>query len=671
VKRSRILILLIGIIVILAAAALTLFIITKAQHRSVQNISQIAQPSTPLVDVSTLQTFPTKSASSADVSHVGGDLIPPTNSWLSGMVLQKTPLAVYPMPLSFLAKDTGFEIGLPTVLSTPTIITGEHVPGIIANIQGATTFRLTRYDKISATLTYYNGMGPLGSLTLAEGSPYVFYHPATSTTLTLNNVTSVKSSDSSYLRYTNNGHDYVIVAGKGSSIKITGTTAIIATSRNSLVTFYALSSGSNDSLKNLAGNELAGVGTSYSSDSMHSNTIFNYKTSNNKPTVFATMSYENEINSGELLATYDSVYGPMRATEGNEFTTQVTLQQPSDELNLSKLTGAQKQIIMNNLVQDVASTSITAPDSYYSGKELARAATLLDIAEQLHQADSITKLKTILNAAFATRLSPSFFYYDSTLKGMAAITPGFGSEDFNDHDFHYGYFIYAASILGKYDENFVTKYQKQINLLVADIASYDLMTNFPIDRYYDAYAGHSWAAGLAPFPDGNNQESSSEAINAWNGVALWATLTHNPGLGSSATWMLSNEAATARSAWRSVDTNASYLKNYTSPLASLNFGGKRTYTTFFSDEPNAKLGIQLLPLSPMMLSFSSDKNISQTVNSSIKNDNFNVALGDYDLMYLALSDPSKAASLVNKQQDAFIDDGNSRTYMDAWIFSLE
>ena len=39
---------------------------------------------------------------------------------------------------------------------------------------------------------------------------------------------------------------------------------------------------------------------------------------------------------------------------------------------------------------------------------------------------------------------------------------------------------------------------------------------------FDPYRGHSWASGPSPFASGNNQESSSEAVAAWNGLALWA-----------------------------------------------------------------------------------------------------------------------------------------------------
>ena len=48
---------------------------------------------------------------------------------------------------------------------------------------------------------------------------------------------------------------------------------------------------------------------------------------------------------------------------------------------------------------------------------------------------------------------------------------------------------------------------------------------FPFLRNFDPYAGHSWASGHAKFGDGNNNESSSEAMNAWGGLILWGEAT--------------------------------------------------------------------------------------------------------------------------------------------------
>lgn len=620
-----------------------------------------------LVDRQTLEKLPKRDNSSVDRSRVPDALLPPTNSWLSGMVLQANPKAVYPMPLSFLAKNSGFEVGLPRVTSTDKVISGGHVAGMDVTVAQAANFQLSRYDKVSATLSYQTAdRAELGKLTLAEGSPYVFYRAKEEHALTIPSVDIVKSSTSNYLRYTRAGHDYAVVTQPGVQMTVTGKTATIRLSKDNLVTFYALSNGNDDELRKYAGNELASVEVGYDDGGK---TSLEYTTANGQSTVFAAMPYR-DVTTGETTGdTYDSIYGSMQLRRGTTLTTTAQAITPGNTLDVSRLSQEHKQQLIETLKKDVASTDIVPTDSYYAGKQLARAANLLDIAVQLDQKEAVATLKSRLNAAFARRLTSEYWYYDSELKGVAAATTAFGSEDFNDHHFHYGYFIYAASILGRHDANFLRSSQKQIDLLVADIASYEPTSEFPVRRNYDPYAGHSWAAGLAPFDDGNNQESSSEAIQAWNAVALWGQLTSNAQLEKSGKWLLANEAATARSAWRHVTTDVPALDNYTSPIASLSFGGKRTYSTFFSDEPNAKLGIQLIPLNPAMREFTSDGDeVRRLVDSSIIDNNFNVALGDYVLMYSALADPKKAAERASAQQDRFIDDGNSRTYMQAWIY---
>ena len=115
-SRKKLIIIIGGVAGVGIAAIITIFILMNKQ------IIPNQLTTTPLVDKATLASLPQKSGSSASTARIDKSIIPPTNSWISGMVLQKTPLPVYPMPLSFLAKDTGFEIGLPTVQSQPTVL---------------------------------------------------------------------------------------------------------------------------------------------------------------------------------------------------------------------------------------------------------------------------------------------------------------------------------------------------------------------------------------------------------------------------------------------------------------------------------------------------------------------------------------------------------------------
>lgn len=640
-------------------------------NRNTTNGLGLFSSDTSILNKNALKELPTKAASMASLNRIAEGVQPPTNSWISGLALQEKPLAVFPMPLSIQALDTGFQIGLPTIVSDAKTITGGHVAGIEVLVEGATQFQLSRFDKTSASLTYSKGEQALGKLTIAQGSPYVFYRAGSDSVLRVVNTEGGKVVNGEYT-FKKGNRTYSIATHSNAKLSADGGQVTVTVPKGGLATFYALPEGSTDMLAENSGNEVTGVKITHEEKDGQSLTKFKYETANQKPTVVSTMAYQTANGGEKVDLAYQSIYGDMQSRRGNEFTTTVPLISASNQLSLGKLSDEEKRLVISDLQADSQDITIEAQDSYFAGKQLARAAMLYGIAKQLDQADVATQLESVLKREFSARLGKNYFYYDTDLKGVAALTAAFGSEDFNDHHFHYGYFIYAASILGKYDKSFVDEYKDEVNLLVADIASYETYPEFPVERTYDPYSAHSWAAGLSPFQDGNNQESSSEALNAYNGVALWAEVIGNKTLKQNGQWMLSNETATANTAWRSVDTSASYLKNYTSPVASLNFGGKRTYSTFFSDESNTKLGIQLIPMSPVMETFKADNGgIKEKLAKQDKPNNYNVALGDYLLMYLALSDKAAAIQALDRQTDEFIDDGNSRTYLRAWIYSQD
>lgn len=622
-----------------------------------------------ILDRPTLDRLPKQAVSSASLARLSDTITPPTNSWISGMVLQDKPMAVYPMPLSFQATDTGFSIGLPTITSTATTISGGHSAGIDATIKDASSFTLTRFDRTSATITYRSAMTDLGYLTMTQGSPYVFYHAMADTEILVDKAVDVQTKDGAH-RFTVNKKEYVLSPHDQTTIRVQDDQIRATVPKGSLLTFYALPAGQEDTLKEFAGNEVNSVAVDIDENADESRTKFTYSTENNQPTIVSFLPYLAIKDGKKIEPAFQSIYGDMNTYQGTTFQTTAPLITASSKLDLDDISKEEKSLLIADLLADSQKVTVEPQDSYFAAKQVARIANLLRIAKQLNQDEVSTRLQSALKKELTNRLGKDYFYYDTELKGIAAKTKAFGSEDFNDHHFHYGYFIYAASILGEYDPSFMSEYKNEVNLLVADIASYETYKEFPVMRNYDPYSAHSWAAGLAPFQDGNNQESSSEAIHAWNAVTLWAKLIGNKTLEDGAQWMLSGETSTASKAWRNVDTSPDYLSSYTSPEASLSFGGKRTYTTFFSDESNAKLGIQLIPMSPVMEVFASDGNaISSKLAAQDNPSDFNVVLGDYLIMYLALKDRSAASSALDRQQDSFIDDGNSRTYLRAWIYA--
>ncbi|HMH59179.1 MAG TPA: glycosyl hydrolase, partial [Galbitalea sp.] len=375
-----------------------------------------------------------------------------------------------------------------------------------------------------------------------------------------------------------------------------------------------------------------------------------------------------------------SVYGSLSLCAGPTLSWASPKVSPSDSLDSARLSTADKTELRAQLTKDIRATEPLPTDTYYGGKALYRLANLLTIAHDVGDTSSAATLQAKLDAALkrwatpngcATR-SSQCFVYDPKAKGLVGLQASFGSDQFNDHDFHYGYFLYAASVAVKYDPSLRAPIEPVMDLLAADIGTAHTSRSFPTRRLFDAYAGHSWASGYAPFADGNNQESSSEAVDAWNGLALWGKTTDNPDLETEAEWMLSAEAASAKADWTNFDRSDPVYSGYQHGVVGINWGGKRDYATWFSADANAKLGIQLIPMSPASTYLAGDPSrIEQNIAAAAPS-GFDVALGDYLLMYSALEGPSQASSALTRARTLpakYIDDGDSRSYLMAWIMT--
>ncbi len=165
--------------------------------------------------------------------------------------------------------------------------------------------------------------------------------------------------------------------------------------------------------------------------------------------------------------------------------------------------------------------------------------------------------------------SAQCFVYDPEWRGVVGQAPSFGSEEFNDHHFHYGYFLYAAGVLAAHDPSLVD------DARAGDGPARGRHRSGHRHRLDAAGCGCSTSTrrtpgrpGTAPFADGNNQESSSEAVTAWAGLALWADAAGDDALAAQAAWLLSLEAAGAR---RVLDR----LRHRTLPLEGFAHGSCR------------------------------------------------------------------------------------------------
>ena len=253
-------------------------------------------------------------------------------------------------------------------------------------------------------------------------------------------------------------------------------------------------------------------------------------------------------------------------------------------------------------------------DPYAFGQSMAGIAYMGLVANEVNDASSAKEALDFCKSVLETWLtgdnwknSENSFVYDTTWGGIVSKNgienpaKDYGNGYYNDHHFHYGYFIYTAAVIGKTDPEWVNQHQEAILGLVRDIANpSDQDPSFTSLRHTDFFRGHSWANGLFALGDGRNQESTSEAVNAWYAISLLGQVLNNPEIENIGKMLLSMEIVSAQEYWQIPNSN----KNYPSDLARLGVGvnqwsTKIDFFSFFGTEAEYSFGIEALPFTPI------------------------------------------------------------------------
>ena len=244
-----------------------------------------------------------------------------------------------------------------------------------------------------------------------------------------------------------------------------------------------------------------------------------------------------------------------------------------------------------------------AGGSYFGLKELGRLASVAEVAGAVGAGAQRTAALARLRPQLADWLTYSgaadgrYFGYDKVWGGLIAVPAEFGAQDYNDHHFQYGYLVRAAAVLAAADPGFARDYGDVVDLIVRDYAgslAIGPASGLPPFRAFNAYLGSSAASGLVPFADGNNQESSSEAVAAWEAVVRWGLVRGNTAMTTYGVAHYALESATARMYW--LGEGLTRPAGYRHTTAGIVWDAKVDYATWFDPKPESILGIQLLPL---------------------------------------------------------------------------
>jgi len=305
---------------------------------------------------------------------------------------------------------------------------------------------------------------------------------------------------------------------------------------------------------------------------------------------------------------YPTLRGEMVGVVGSSWTLQESL--PTITWSAPRPVAADKVDTVKAALAADASEVPVAKDPYFFGKQIAKLGRLALIADELGEAATAAALREQMRNSLNPWLdgqNENPLKYDSvwggicSASGLASSGADFGNGWYNDHHFHYGYFLYAAAALGKGDKAWLEAKKAAITDLARDIANpSEKDTSFTRFRNMDWFEGHSWAAGLFEFGDGRNQESTSEAVNAWYGLYLLGLAMGDVNMENVGRVLLASEIRSTQKYYHIKTGSSVYPEPFAAnKVVGVLWGTKVDYATFFGSGPELIHGIQMIPFTPI------------------------------------------------------------------------
>lgn len=651
-----------------------------------------------------------------------------TNDWLSSVLWVPFSESLYAHPLAYKFTKSGLKVSMPKTQYSKDIDgdvevirkLDENVPGTIDFTVSSDNFnpadaRVDKFSDWSADVVMADGAKNIIA-TIAHGSPYTYFNfTGCNPNISFNSIPEITQKGNTLIVKAN-GNYYGFFAPTGSTWSEIGTGSITCNLPAGKRYFSLALLPSKDAFeyyKERAYAFIVNTEVQWDYYDEDSSVVTNYKFTTeakegtNRDTIFALYPHQWRDNTfiSPMSYTYESIRGLMKTVSGQGFQTKYTyngMLPNMPGLDSSDTAGIEK---LKRMVDDFESNKIAFTvensgfDTYWTGKTLNELSQVLPIAEQV--GDTVASEKII--AAIKVKLEDFFtaesnekvfydsneknnlFYYNNNWGALIGYDASYGSQnELNDHHFHYGYFIYAASQIALRDREWAkeSNWGTMVKLLIKDIANCNRKdSRFPFLRNFDPYAGHSWASGHAKFVDGNNQESSSEAINAWAGIIQWGEATGDSTLRDLGIYLYTTEIKALNNYWFDIygDTRDS---QYVNVDTSMIWGSKNVHTTWWTNDPIQVHGINWLPITGASLYLGTDPEYVKKNYDSVWRewDNWlKIRPGDqngdlklwHDIMcsYYALYDPQEAISKWDEK--AAPESGESTVHTYHWLHSLK
>ena len=639
----------------------------------------------------------------------------PTNQWYSNLMYPGKPEPVFAHPLSVRALPQGLEVALPVRIAVETErrdteIHAAHRNPIVVTPTAFTsgTHRLSDHDDWSIEIDWARGDDRLRAR-VAHGSPYVQFILSTGgfqVALPLGASAAPDPGLPHALRVKVGATSYAVFAPSGTPWSRTGesTWQALPPSGRGYLSLAALPDERPETFELMTRHAFAflnGTKVDWAYDSRDSRVTTRF-TASTRPMegeerrpllgLYPHHWFRNPLVEGRLGPAFDTLRGRIRLLADNTFTTQTTYQGfvprwPGVQLSVSPAGKDLPGVMDSDMTNARRMMLEIGKGSYWQGKGLQRILKLADVFEAQGDVRGRDRLIDLVRRRMESWFSgadrKTYFLRDTTIGTVLAYPEEYFSvEQMNDHHFHYGYWIRSAAEIALRDPEWAAPHRwgGVVDLLIEDIATTQRGSReFPFLRNFDPYEGHSWASGNAMGGWGNNQESSSEAVNAWVGLILWGEVQGRKDLRDLGIWLYTTEIEAIQHYW--FDIHRLVLPpEYRSAEVSMLFGGKIAHNTWWTDEPRQIKGINLLPITTAStyLGFN-PAFVRRSLGTLEEESRIYAARGkaakpadiwqDIFAKYLALVDPEEA--LKRWDRWGSVELGDTRSHALHWMLTLQ
>lgn len=624
----------------------------------------------------------------------------PTNDWWSNEVANPHAPGFFNYPLALRSQSDGLDI--------INNLTGQGITAdrpLTIGVEGLTTYNgttISDYSDWTVTVNWHSDSAGDMDATIGLGMPFVYFTKDSSAPVTVNVVMGNASIRGNILCVSGsyNKASYIIYAPSGSTWNQNGRTFTSTLNGKNYWSAVMLQSGHD---AEAFADKLAPFAFVFPGDTR---TEWNYDRSTGKvETTYIITPDVKEGDSDKFLCgllphhltnltgsgpefvglEYSTVRGRLAMAACNEFKTSLTFHGilpslpmiSSEAIPVEELKRLTREICEDNGFADWT-------DSYNDGQLLMRMVQTAEAAKSAGDEEGFRLAFDLVRNQLERWLTYKdgdidfLFYYHEPWQTMLGYPAGHGQDsNINDHNFHWGYFIRAAAFIAQYDPKWIEGWGDMINLLVRDVASADRNDPmFPYLRAFSPYAGHCWANGTASLSLGNDQESTSEAMQFNTALILWADAINDSDLRDLGVYLYVTELSAIDEYW--FDIHRTNLDpGFSSVLASRVFGNAYDDENFWGGGIAGSYGIQIYPVHAGSFYLAHDADYHSRLWNSmtertkiLQNDSNPNIWYDTWLRYLAMTDPREALKLYDSCTHLGEKFGESQAHTLQWITAM-